>query len=94
LIEATDVMKEVLRSLKEEPGHLLALICREYEKTGQPVPDHRLHCVGYMGEAALRALVSAGMIHRHAGGGLALYTYEPTVEGKSRCDGLEKERRT
>ncbi|OGO39271.1 MAG: hypothetical protein A2147_04570 [Chloroflexi bacterium RBG_16_57_8] len=92
LIEGTDVMKQVLKGLKEEPAHLLALICREYESTGQPVPDHRLYYVGYMGEAALKALLSAGMVRRQSGGVLALYTYEPTPEGEAQCERLKAEK--
>jgi hypothetical protein len=85
-------MRQVLKSLKEEPAHLLALIYREYEKTGRPVPDHRLYYVGYMGEAALKALMSAGMVIRHSGGGLALYAYEPTAEGKKQSERLRTEK--
>ena len=95
LLEATEVMKQVIKSLKEEPAHLLGDICREYQKTGQPVPDHRLHFVGYMGEATLKALLSAGLIRRQSGGRLSLYSYEPTPEGleqyeKLKADGLYK----
>lgn len=89
LLEATEVMKQVLKSLKEEPAHLLGSICREYQRTGQPVPDHRLHFVGYMGEAALKALLSAGLIQRQAGGRLSLYCYEPTSEGFEQYERLK-----
>ena len=81
LLEATEVMKQVLKSLKEEPAHLLGDICREYQRTGQSVPDHHLHFVGYMGEATLKALLSAGLIRRQSGGRLSHYSYEPTPEG-------------
>ena len=95
LLETTEVMKQVVKSLKEEPAHLLGDICREYQRTGQPVPDHRLHFVGYMGEAALKALLSAGLIRRQSGGRLSLYSYEPTPGGleqyeKLKADGLYK----
>jgi hypothetical protein len=89
LLETTEVMKQVLKSLKEEPAHLLGNICREYQRTGQPVPDHRLHFVGYMGEAALKALLSAGLIQRQAGGRLSLYCYEPTSEGFEQYERLK-----
>ena len=89
LIEATDVMKQVIKSLKEGPAHLLAVICRDYETAHEPVPDHRVHAFGYMGEAALKALISAGMVKRQPGGGLALYTYEPTAEGLAQHEKLE-----
>ena len=81
LLETTEVMKQILKSLKEEPAYLLGDICREYEKTGQLVSDHRLQSVGYMGEAALKALLSAGLIRRHPGGRVSLYAYEPTKKG-------------
>jgi hypothetical protein len=95
LVENTDVMKQVVKSLKEEPAHLLGGICLEYQRTGQPVPDHRLHFVGYLGEAALKALLSAGLIKRQPGRKLSLYSYEPTPEGleqyeKLKADGFYK----
>jgi len=95
LIETTEIMKQVLKSLKEEPAHLLGDICREHQRTGQAVPDHRLHFVGYLGEATLRALLSAGLIRRQPGGRLSLYCYEPTPEGleqyeKLKADGFYK----
>jgi hypothetical protein len=89
LMEKTEVMKQVLKSLKEEPAQLLGDICREYQKTGQPVPDHRLRFVGYMGEAALKALLSAGLIKRQSGGRLSLYCFEPTPEGLKQFEKLE-----
>ena len=93
LLEATEVMQQVLKSVKEEPAHLLGEICREYKSTKQPVPDHRLRFAGYMGEAALRTLISAGLIKRQPGGRLSLYRYEPTPEGlkhykKLKADGF------
>ena len=91
LLETTEVMKQVLKSLKEEPAHLLGSICREYQGTGQPVPDHRLQFVGYMGEAALKALLSVGLIRRQSGGRLSLYCYEPTPEGLEQYERLKAE---
>ena len=93
LLEATEVMQQVLRSVKEEPAHLLGAVCREYEIAGQPVPDHRLRFTGYMGDTALRALISTGLIQRQPGGRLSLYCYEPTPEGlehykKLKADGF------
>jgi hypothetical protein len=89
LVEDTDVMKQVIISLKEEPAHLLGDICTEYQRTSQPVPDHRLHFVGYLGEAALKALLSAGLIKRQPGGKLSLYSYEPTHEGLEQYERLK-----
>ena len=97
LIETTEAMKQVLKSLKEEPAHILGDICRGYQTTGQPVPDHHLHFAGYMGEATLRALLSAELIKRQPGGRLSLYCYEPTAEGleqyeKLKADGFYKKK--
>jgi len=89
LLETTEVMKQVLKSLKEEPAHLLGDICREYQRTGQSMPDHHLQFVGYMGEAALKALLSAGLIRRQPGGRLSLYCYEPTQEGLAEYEKLK-----
>ncbi|MFQ5996308.1 MAG: hypothetical protein ACE5KP_01615 [Dehalococcoidales bacterium] len=89
LLETTEVMQQVRKSLKEEPAHLLGDICREYQRTGQPVPDHRLRFVGYMGEAALKALLSASLISRQPGGRLSLYCYEPTPEGLEHYEKLK-----
>ena len=89
LLETTEVMKQVLKSLKEEPAHLLGDICREYQRTGQSMPDHHLQFVGYMGEAALKALLSAGLIRRQPGGRLSLYCYEPTSEGLAQYEKLK-----
>ncbi len=89
LLESTEVMKQVLKSLKEEPAHLLGTICREYQRTSQLVPDHRLFSTGYMGEVALKALLSAGLIKRQSGERLSLYSYEPTPEGLKQCERLK-----
>ena len=96
-LEATEVMKQVLKSLREEPAHLLGDICREYEKTGQPVPDHRLQFFGYLGEVTPKILISAGLVRRLTGDRLSIYTYEPTPEGleqyeKLKADGFFKSR--
>lgn len=95
LVESTELMKQVLKSLREEPAHLLGDICREYERTGQPVPDHRLQFVGYIGEATPRVLISAGLVRQQTGDRLSIYTYEPTREGleqyeKLKADGFYK----
>ncbi len=89
LLEVTEVMKQVLKSLKEEPVHLLGNICQEYQRTGQSVLDHHLHFVGYMGEATLKALLSTGLIRQQPGGKLSLYSYEPTLEGLERYERLK-----
>lgn len=89
LLEPTEVMQQVIRSLKEEPAHLLGDICREYERTGKPVPDHHLNLVGYLGEASLKALISAELVRQQPGGTLALYCYEPTAKGIKQCEELK-----
>lgn len=89
LLETTEVVKQLLKSLKEEPAHLLGDICQKYQKTGQSVPDHRLHFVGYMGEATLKALLSAELITRQPGGRMSLYAYEPTKEGLEQYERLK-----
>jgi len=89
LLEATEVMQQVVRSLKEEPAHLLGDICREYDRTGRPVPDHHLNLVGYLGEASLKALISAELVHQQPGDSLALYYYEPTAKGMEQYEGLK-----
>jgi len=91
LMENTEVMKQVFRSIREEPAYRLRDICREYARTGNPVPDHRLQLFGYMGEMAIKALLSAGLVARHSGGTLSLYTYEPTAEGLRHYAGLRDE---
>jgi len=89
LLEATEVMQQVIMSLKEEPAHLLGDICREYERTGQPVSDHHLNLVGYLGEASLKALISAELVRQQTGNRLALYCYEPTAKGMEQYEGLK-----
>ena len=81
LIKNTEVMKHVLESLEEEPARILIHICKEYEASGRPVPDHHFHVSGYIGEVALRALVAAGLIQSRPGRRFSLYDYEPTPAG-------------
>ncbi|TFH34833.1 MAG: hypothetical protein E4G93_04685 [Dehalococcoidia bacterium] len=80
-IRRTDTMKELLRSLDEEPARLLLRICARYEQTGRPVADHNLQLTGYFGETMLRVLMIAGFIDLVAGGRGALYAYQPTSDG-------------
>ena len=68
LIETTEVMKQVLKSLREESAHLLGDVCQQYQKAGQSVPGHRLHFIGYMAEAKIKALLSAELIRCQPGG--------------------------
>jgi hypothetical protein len=80
-IHETDTMKELTRSLDEEPARLLGRICARYEETGRPVPDHFLQLTGYFGETMLRVLVRSGFIDRVSGGRGALNAYQPTSDG-------------
>lgn len=89
LLETTEVMKQVVRSLREEPAQLLRDICRHYQSTGRALPDHRLQHTGYMGEAALKALLSAGLARQNPGGRLSVYTYEPTPAGLEQFEKLK-----
>jgi len=81
LLQATEIMRQVARSMKEEPLKLLADICNKNESTGRPVPDHSLHMQGYIGDVALKALIESGMLTRKDGGKISLYTYQPTRLG-------------
>ncbi|NLE94560.1 MAG: hypothetical protein GX600_02585 [Dehalococcoidia bacterium] len=80
-IRETDTMRELIRSLDEEPARLLQRICSRYQETGRPVADHYLQLTGYFGEAMLRVLVKAHYIDRVPGGRGALNAYEPTADG-------------
>jgi hypothetical protein len=44
-----------------------------------------------MGEAALKALISAGLVRRQPGGRLSLYCYEPTDKGLEHYRALKAE---
>ncbi len=89
LLEKTETMQQVMNNLKEEPAQALGDICLEYQRTGKPVPDHRLLLTGYLGEAALRAFVSAGLIERLPGGTTSAYCYMPTAEGLKECEKMK-----
>ena len=89
LIGTTEVMRQLLKNLREEPAYLLRDICREYERTGQLVPDHHLNPTGYSGEASLKALVSAGLLSRQTGDRFFLYAYEPTPAGLEQYERLK-----
>lgn len=89
LLEATEVMKQVIRSLREEPAHLLRDVCEEYQETGRPVPDHHLQFVGYLGEAAIKALIALGLVQQKPGERVSLYAYEPTEAGLKQYEQLK-----
>src|SRR3989304_10105169 len=89
LLETTGPMQSLLKSLKEEPAHLLGDICREYLRTNQVVPDHHLQMVGYLGESAAVILIAAGLVKREPGGSFSIYVYEPTAEGVKQYEQLK-----
>ncbi|MDP2720065.1 MAG: hypothetical protein Q8P44_09650 [Dehalococcoidia bacterium] len=80
-LRKTEAMDNLIKCLEQEPVVLLGIICRNYEKTGQPVPDHQVHPSGYLGDVSLKSLISANMIKSLSGDHLALGRYEPTPEG-------------
>ena len=88
LLETTDVIKQVLKSLQEEPALILGHINREYEKTGERVPDHRLLLGGFLGEDSLKALAAAGLVEKEPGQ-YSIYSYVPTAAGKEHYRKLE-----
>ncbi len=88
-LEATEVMTQVLNTMNRESAYLLKDICLYYRSNGAPAPDHRLQFAGYMGEAALKALISAGFVKKMSGGRLSLYAYEPTEKGLQQFKRLE-----
>lgn len=90
LLGQTEIMQQVEKGLREEPAYLLGIICREYDKTNQPVPDYRLHLSGYIGEVSLKALLSAGLISQQSGGRFSLYSYIPTEAGLKQYKSLKK----
>jgi hypothetical protein len=80
-IRQTDTMQTLVRSLDEEPAALLDSICRRYESTGRPVPDHYLQLTGFFAEAMLRVLSKATLVECRSGERDSLLVYEPTAEG-------------
>ena len=80
-IRETDAMQTLVRSLDEEPAALLDSICRRYEATGRPVPDHYLQLTGFFAETMLKVLSKAALVECRSGERDALLVYEPTAEG-------------
>lgn len=66
----------------------MGYVCREYERSGQCVPDHRLLLGGFMGEDSLKALVEAGLVIKEAGQ-YSVYCYTPTAAGKAQYQKLK-----
>ena len=80
-IRQTEIMQQFLADLEKEPVTILLAICREYELRNEAVADHRFHVSGYVGELALQALLSGGLVERLPGGRLSVYSYKPTQTG-------------
>ncbi|HUV52122.1 MAG TPA: hypothetical protein VMW64_03505 [Dehalococcoidia bacterium] len=81
IIKQSEVMQQVLAGLQEEPVKIMLAICKEYEATNEPVADYHLQLSGYLGEIALRVLMSAGLIERQPGGRFSIFRYKPTSAG-------------
>jgi hypothetical protein len=59
-----DVMQQVLAALEKEPVTLLYAICKEYEASNEPVPDHHLPIFGVLeggcsADSAIRGVAGA-----------------------------------
>jgi hypothetical protein len=90
LLESTEIMLQVKKSLEEEPLKLLRDICRKSGDGKLPVPDYNLPIQGYTGDVALKALVQAGMLEKSDGGRVALFSYKPTELGIDYSKKLKK----
>lgn len=93
-IKQTEVMQQALAGLQEEPVKLLRAICKEYEASNEPVSDHHFHLSGYLGEIALRALLSAGLLERQSGDWSSIFRYKPTPAGIEHYKNLIRETRS
>ncbi len=80
-IKKTDVMRRVLTLLEKEPAYMLKMICKEFETSGNALPDHRLQLNGFIEDISLKALVAADYVSREDGGRMSLYQYRPTDKG-------------
>jgi hypothetical protein len=81
LLDSTEIMAQVRKSLEEEPLNLLREICKKSGQDMAPVPDYSLPVQGYTGDVALKALVQAGLVDKIDGGRVALFSYKPTDLG-------------
>lgn len=88
LLAKTEVINQLLESLRQEPALILGHINREYEKSGQSVPDHRLLLGGFLGEDSLKALAAAGLVEKEPGQ-YSVYSYVPTAVGKEQYQKLK-----
>jgi hypothetical protein len=82
LLQKTGPIRELLTSIRREPVRLLTRINEEYERTGQPVPDHRLGAGHYLSGVLLRALQEAGLVEEASPGRRFVRAYLPTQRGQ------------
>jgi hypothetical protein len=80
-IKKTDVMRRVLNLLEKEPAYMLKVICKEFEASGNALPDHRLQLNGFIEDISLKAFVAAEYVSSEDGGRMSLYQYRPTDKG-------------
>ncbi len=90
-VRGTPVVSRMLKSTMIEAAQALRDICREFEKSGQPLGDHHLPAGGYMGEMVVKALVESELIEEVASERGALHQYQPTDAGRKVYDGLKSE---
>ena len=91
LIKTTDVIRQLLHDLEEDPLRMLCSVCKENSETGEPVPDHHLDFYGYNSESSLRALTAAGLLEAREDSKYAVREYVPTAKGKELCSRLRDE---
>lgn len=82
-LHGTKIVQRVRRSLTIEATQALQQICREFERTGKPLPDHHLSSGGYMGEMIVKALIEAGLIEETEAERRAVRQYGPTERGRA-----------
>ncbi len=76
-------IRELAEELYSFPLTLLRQVCQEYDRRGEPVPDHLLSLPPYIGETALRALIEGGLLERFEDQRYAIHAYRPTEAGKA-----------
>ena len=77
LILAAPPMRELQDELRRYPVRLLRQLAAEFRRRQAPVPDHALELAPYVGETALRALVTSGLAEQ-VRSPYAVRAYKPT----------------
>jgi hypothetical protein len=90
-VGATQVVSRMMKSTMIEAAQTLRDICKEFEKSGQPLGDHHLPASGYMGEMVVKALVESELIEETEAERGALHHYQPTDRGREVYEGLKTE---